>query len=323
MNFLESYATRIESALQNLQFSKYPETLYEPQKYILNNGGKRVRPVLVLMGCGMCGGEPDKAIPAAIAVELVHNFTLIHDDIMDQANHRRGGLTIHKKWDVSTAILSGDSLFVNALLQLQKLPKSVDYRKINCLFLEGVNKVCEGQAMDMAFEKRDTVTSDEYLEMIGGKTAALISTSLKIGGVTAGAKVQEIETLGTIGYFLGLAFQIQDDWLDVVADPEKFGKKQGGDISEGKKTFLMLRTLEACNSNEREWLLGCLKKRPLSQKEIEKVINLYKKYAITDETRELMTGYYQKAEKALQKFGESNYKRDLQQLITYLQNRDY
>lgn len=323
MKFLAPYASHIERGIQNLALPERPETLYEPQKYILSNGGKRVRPILVLLSCGLCGRDMEDALPAALSVELIHNFTLIHDDIMDQAKKRRGEPTVHNRWDLPTAILSGDSMFVSALLQLQKLPDQVDHKQISGLLLEGVHNVCEGQAMDMEFESRVDVTSEEYLEMIGGKTAALISISMQMGGLVAGADSEMIDDLATIGTSLGVAFQIQDDWLDVIADPEKFGKKQGGDISEGKKTFLMLRTLEACSSSERSWLLDCLENRPLNQNDIEKVIRLYKKYSITDKAHDLMTAYYQKAGKALQKFGESNYKRDLQQLINYLQNRDH
>ena len=323
MNFLAPYASSIKSALRNLQLPDSPRTLYEPQKYILSNGGKRVRPILVLLSCGLCGRDMEDALPAALSVELIHNFTLIHDDIMDQAKKRRGEATVHNKWDLSTAILSGDSMFVQALLQLQKLPAEVDHKRISGLLLEGVNQVCEGQAMDMEFESRNDVTSEEYLEMIGGKTAALISISMQMGGLVAGADAEKLDDLATIGTSLGVAFQIQDDWLDVVADPKKFGKKQGGDISEGKKTFLMLRTLEGCNSEEKEWLLNCLENRPLDSKEIENVIHLFKKYSVMDEAQKLISDYYRKAELAVQKFGESNYKRDLQQLITYLQNRDH
>lgn len=322
MDFIKPYASLIESEIQQLGLPAKPTTLYDPQRYILLSAGKRIRPILTLMGCGLCGQDIKKALPAALAVELVHNFTLIHDDIMDQAEIRRGNPPVHVKWDESTAILSGDSLFVQALLQLQKLPEGVDFKKISKVFLEGVNRVCEGQALDMEFEKRQDVTPDEYLEMISGKTAALISVSLTLGGMAANAPSEKLEQLDSLGQTLGLAFQVQDDLMDVTADPEKFGKKKGGDIWEGKKTFLMVKTLECCNPDEREWLTERLKNRPLESDDVQNVLKLYQKYDVTETAEVLLTQYYEKASNILGQFGDSNYKQDLQQLINYLKRRD-
>lgn len=322
MDFIKPYAALIESELEQLDLPEKPTTLYEPQRYILSGSGKRIRPILGLMGCGLCGEEAKKAIPAALAVELVHNFTLIHDDIMDQADVRRGDPTVHVRWDNSTAILSGDGLFVQALLQLQKLQPEIDYKKANKIFLDGINRVCEGQALDMEFEKRMDVSTGEYLEMIGGKTAALLSVSLQLGGMVAKASYEQLGYLKQLGESLGLAFQIQDDLMDVIADPEKFGKKQGGDISEGKKTFLMVQTLEACNLDEREWLTDCLSHRPLQSEEIQNVLKLYKKYGVIESAEKLSNEYYEKAVLTLNQFGDSDYKQDLQQLINYLKRRD-
>ena len=322
MDYLKPYASLIEEKLQHLNLPEAPKSLYDPQRYFLNNGGKRIRPVLTLIGCGMCGGDYKRALPAAIAVELMHNFTLIHDDIMDQAESRRGAKAIHQKWSEATAILAGDGMLVQAMLQLQELPGDVDHKKISAVFLDGINRVCEGQAMDMEFESRFDVTSHDYLEMIEGKTAALIRTSLQMGGMVAGAGEQDLLRLGVIGESLGIAFQIQDDWLDVVADPDKFGKRRGGDIVEGKKTFLMLTTLERSTGLEQKWLKTYLGNRPLDQEHVDKIIELYQKYDVTGEAQNVITSYYKKAEKALQQFGDSNYKRDLQQLIIYLQHRE-
>ncbi len=322
MDFIKPYAALIESELEQLSLPEKPISLYEPQRYILSGAGKRIRPILTLLGCGLCGEEIENAIPAALAVELVHNFTLIHDDIMDQADVRRGNATVHLQWDRPTAILSGDSLFVQALFQLQRLSPDVNYKQANKVFLEGINHVCEGQALDMEFEKRTDVSTGEYLEMISGKTAALLSASLELGGVAAKGSDEQLEHLRQIGESLGLAFQIQDDLLDVTADPEKFGKKQGGDISEGKKTILMIQTLESCDPDEREWLKGRLKDRPLQSEDIQTVLELYKKYNVTESAEHLLHEYYKKAERALNLFGDSNYKQDLQQLINYLKRRD-
>lgn len=323
MNFSEDYTSLINKELSLLVFPDQPRTLYEPQKYILDSKGKRVRPTLTLIACGLCGSTPSAALPGAIAVELLHNFTLIHDDIMDQAESRRGRASVHKKWDLSTAILSGDGMFVQACLQLLKLHDRVDIRDANFIFLEGVNKICEGQAMDMEFENSDDVSPDDYLKMIEGKTAALLSVSLRLGGMVAGCSDLQLNQLGELGRAMGLAFQIQDDLLDVTANPDTFGKKWAGDIYEGKKTFLTVTTLERCTAKEKQWLTDKLnltdqKKNPQL---IEEIINLYKKYGVIDETDKKIESYYHIAENNLSLFDDSPYKRDLGNLISYLKNR--
>ena len=323
MDFLKTYATLIESEIHQLNLPESPKTLYEPQRYILASKAKRVRPMLTLMATGMCGESIEKSIPAALAVELVHNFSLIHDDIMDQANSRRGSKTVHIKWDESTAILSGDGMLIQAMLQLHQIADDVDHKKLSHIFLEGINRVCEGQALDMEFEDRLDVTPDEYIEMISGKTAALISVSLVMGGICAKADHQKLDALSEIGYSLGRAFQVQDDILDVTADPEKFGKKKGGDIYEGKKTYLMLKLLERCNKEERRWLINCLENKAMNQDDVLRVINLYEQYGIMADAETLMNSYYTKAEKALEIFEESNFKGDLLQLIIFLKNREF
>lgn len=323
MDFLKTYASKIESGLQNIGLPAAPETLYEPQRYMLSSSGKRIRPILTLMGCGLCGKPVERAIPAALAVELIHNFTLMHDDIMDQAESRRGRQSVHIKWSTATAILAGDSMFAQAMQQLHLLADSVNFKEIHKEFLDGINRVCEGQALDMEFEERADVSAAEYIEMISGKTAALISTALKMGGIAAEAADDRVEQLGIIGHSLGLAFQVQDDLLDVVADPEKFGKKKGGDIIEGKKTYLMVRTLDCCTDSEREWLTDRLNNRPLHFDDVKKVTELYRKYEIPESSQRLIADYYQKAENALHRFDDSEYKRDLATLITYLKKREF
>ncbi len=322
LEFLKPYLALIESKLQAIPLPETPQSLYEPQRYIIRNGGKRVRPILTLLSCGMCGEEQEKALPAALAVELLHNFTLIHDDIMDQAEQRRGNTAVHIKWDNPSAILAGDGMFVQAMLQLQQLSDDVNHKRVSEVFLNGINTVCEGQALDMEFESRRDVTRDEYLTMIGGKTSALISASMQMGGLCAGAGDQKLVLLEIIGHSLGLAFQIQDDLLDVMADPEKFGKRKAGDIFEGKKTFLMLTALERCTEKERLKFIGYMNNLPLSSNQVEEVIDAYNTYGVIEETKNVVNSYYDKAEKALQEFGESNYKRDLQHLIKYLKQRE-
>lgn len=323
MNFLKPYASLIENELQNLNLPETPQTLYEPQRYILQNGGKRIRPILNLLGCGVCGAPLEKALPSALAVELLHNFTLIHDDIMDQAESRRGLSSIHIKWDVPTAILSGDSMFVQSFFQLHRLDKSIDFKWIHQVFTDAVNRVCEGQALDMEFEGRRDVSVEEYLRMISGKTSALTSASLQMGGISAGASKEKVALLGKIGHSLGVAFQIQDDLLDLTADAEKFGKKSAGDIYEGKKTFLMVHTLERCTTDEKHWLHDVLKNRPLSDKIVESVKALFEKYGVVEIAKEQMDAYYNDARNGVETFDDSNYKADLKDLIKFLKNRDY
>lgn len=322
LEFIKPYAALTEKHLSGLNLPEKPESLYAPQRYILSNGGKRIRPVLTLMSCGLCGEPEETAIPAAIAVELLHNFTLIHDDIMDQAESRRGNPSVHIRWDEPSAILAGDGMFVQAMLSLQSLPDQISHKRISDIFLKGINTVCEGQALDMEFEQRNDVTISEYLRMIEGKTAALISASMQMGGLCAGADDEQLEHLGVIGHSLGLAFQIQDDWLDVTADPETFGKRKGGDIYEGKKTFLMLSALERCNDSQRKRIRTYLSNLPMSDEQVEETIGIFQECGADREAKELSDRYYQKAIESLNRFEDSRYKQDLKQLINYLKNRE-
>jgi len=290
---------------------------------MIQNGGKRLRPILTLMGCGLCGADRTRAMPAALAVELLHNFTLIHDDIMDQADFRRGEPSIHQKWNSSVAILSGDSMYTRSMLLLNQLGDDVDYRKVVNLFLEGINRVCEGQALDMEFENREVVKLSEYMNMIDGKTAALLVASLQMGGVVAGCSNDELQQLHAVGSNLGLAFQIQDDLLDVTADPETFGKRVAGDIYESKKTYLMILALDRSNKEQRKWLMECLNKKPLAESDVQKVIELYKTLGVIDSTKQVIDNMYGTAVKSVERFGETEDKRDLIQLITTLKKRDY
>ncbi len=262
-------------------------------------------------------------MPAALAVELLHNFTLIHDDIMDQADFRRGEQAIHKKWSPSVAILAGDSMYTRSMLLLNRLDEDVDYRKVVNLFLEGIHKVCEGQALDMEFETRESVSLNEYMEMIRGKTAALLEASLQMGGVVAGCSRDELHLLQTIGSNLGQAFQIQDDLLDVTADPDKFGKRVAGDIYECKKTYLMILAMERCNKEQKKWLMECLKNKPMAASDVQQVIELYKTHGVIDSANQTIEQMYSTAIKSVERFGETEDKRDLIKLITTLKKRDY
>ena len=323
MKFITPYVKSIENALASLNLPEKPKTLYDPQRYILGNGGKRIRPVLTLMACGMCSGQRERAMPAALAVELLHNFTLMHDDIMDQAESRRGEPAVHIKWSESVAILSGDSLHTRALILLNDLDEAADYRKVNSLFLDGINRVCEGQALDMEFESRSDVSLSEYMMMIGGKTSALLEASLQMGGVVGSCSDRQLKALKNVGENIGRAFQIQDDWLDVVADPDKFGKRVAGDIYECKKTYLMVLALERGNKDQQKWLRDCLINKPIKDEDVESVIQLFHELDVIDSARSKMSELYDSAEQSLEIFGESEDKRDLIRLIRTLKKRDH
>jgi geranylgeranyl diphosphate synthase type II len=318
----------IDQKLADLNLPDQPSLLYDPVRYTLAQPGKRVRPYLTLIGCGLCGGEIEEALPAAISIELLHNFTLLHDDIMDCADTRRGAPSVYKKWDQNTAILSGDAMYAKAFKQLQYYGTNDRYTKsqytaILNIFLNSAETVCEGQAFDLEFETREDVTIEEYIHMIEGKTAALLSGSLAIGGAVAGAESETIDQLRFVGKKIGTAFQIQDDLLDAVADPEKFGKKQGGDIMEGKKTYLTLLALQQCDQSEKEMLLDILDSDNSSRTDIEKVIELYNSLNVIEETERAIEYHYQTALEALKKFETSQYKKEITAFLKRLISREY
>lgn len=228
---------------------KEPETLYEPMLYMLNLGGKRLRPVLVMMASEMFGTPHKKALDAALAIEIFHNFSLIHDDIMDDAPLRRNKATVHEKWDVNTAILSGDAMLINAY-QLFENYEGETFKKLAQLFTKTAMQVCEGQQYDVDFETCEKVTIDEYLKMINFKTAVLVGAALKMGAIIADASEKNTESIYEFGRLLGIAFQLQDDYLDVFGDPKTFGKQTGGDIIENKKTFLYLSAMLQSSKKE-------------------------------------------------------------------------
>lgn len=321
-------STLIEEGLSALNLPDTPGLLYDPVRYTLDLPGKRVRPFLTLTGCGIAGGEPQEALSAAIALELLHNFTLLHDDIMDAAETRRGEDSVYKKWDANTAILSGDAMYAKAFKQLQYYGRTKNYSKdqyaqIIDIFLDSAESVCEGQAYDLDFEDRMDVSIDEYLHMIEGKTAALISGSLAIGGAVAGASDSILQKLYDIGQTMGIAFQIQDDLLDVIADPEKFGKQRGGDILEGKKTYLSLLALQRCNNKETKVLQDILRSKNNSEKDVVRVVELYKRLGVINSTRIAIKDYYQKSMDIVTNFETSAYKDQLINFLNRLISREF
>lgn len=320
---------KIESELEYIDIPVTPVTLYEPYRYALSIGGKRIRPLLTLLACGLCKGKIEDAMPAALAVEILHNFTLIHDDIMDEAETRRGKPSIYKKWNENVAILSGDVMCVDAFRHLSSYGRRKEFTKaeftaINEAFLTTVITVCEGQALDMEFVDRNDVTIAEYLHMIEGKTADMISLAFTLGGLSAHI-ISDIELnyLDNLGHEIGMGFQIQDDLLDVIADPEKFGKRIGGDIFEGKKTYLTLLALERANPIQKEIITKTLSAKNPTQEDVDSVITILKELNVIDSVKDIVDSHYIKANQLLTQYPDSEYKSELENLIIFLKNRDH
>lgn len=277
MNKVVLYQQQIEQALKEKRYGSNPKELYEPIEYIMSLGGKRMRPVLVFMGCDFFGGNIDKALHPALAVELFHNFTLVHDDIMDKAPLRRNQPTVHKKWSDSVAILSGDAMMVCAYQELCKADVQM-LPKLLSIFSDTAIKVCEGQQLDMNYEKLLKVSIPQYIKMIELKTAVLLAGALKMGAIVGGAREEDAQRLYEFGKYIGIVFQLQDDILDVYADAEKFGKQKGGDIISNKKTYLLLKAMEIAQGNRymKEELQQWINAPQFDVKEkIEAVTNIY------------------------------------------------
>ena len=251
---LENYREAFLNYLGEHLVKREPEKLYDPVNYIMSLGGKRMRPVLVLMGCDVFGGDVNESMEAALSVEMFHNFTLIHDDIMDSADLRRGKETVHIRWDLNTGILSGDALMIMSSQRLEHYDGEV-FKDLISLFNRTALEVCEGQQLDINFENMTLVPMNDYLKMISYKTAVLVAASLKMGAIIAGATAEDQDGIYNFGLNLGIAFQLQDDYLDTYGDKD-FGKKIGGDILEGKKTYLYIKALELCDKNSRSSLLN-------------------------------------------------------------------
>ncbi|MFK5972909.1 MAG: polyprenyl synthetase family protein, partial [Flavobacteriaceae bacterium] len=261
MHSLEHYRSAFIAYLENKIRPKEPQNLYAPISYILNLGGKRLRPVMTLMATEIFDADYIEAMDAALAVEIFHNFSLVHDDIMDDAPLRRGKPTVHEKWDINTAILSGDAMLINAYQMFENYEGDT-FRSLAQLFSWTAIRVCEGQQYDVDFETRDDVTISEYLKMIEYKTAVLVAASLKMGGIIAKAPLVEQNNIYEFGRNLGIAFQLQDDYLDVFGDSKVFGKQVGGDIIENKKTFLYLKAMELGTATQKKVLGNLYSIRP-------------------------------------------------------------
>lgn len=286
-----------------------PKNLYNPIHYILQIGGKRLRPITTLMSCDLFGGYLKKALPAALSVEMFHNFTLIHDDIMDKASLRRGKETVHKKWDKSVGILSGDALMILSY-QMLEYYNGDEFKKIYALFNKTALQICEGQQYDMDFETRSDVSLNEYIKMISYKTAVLLASSLKTGAIISNANKQDEQLIYDFGYNLGIAFQLQDDYLDVFGT-EGFGKKIGGDIEENKKTFLYLKALELASNKDKEELLNLFKTKEKTENKVKKVKQLYVKYKIPEISIHEIKKYTLKAFACVEKLSISNSNKEI------------
>ncbi|MBC9794912.1 polyprenyl synthetase family protein [Sinomicrobium weinanense] len=292
---ISRYQEEFLEYLKAHSFKKEPERLYAPVQYILHLGGKRLRPVLTLLTTDIFGGDYRKALGAAMAVEVFHNFTLLHDDIMDDAPLRRGMPSVHEKWDVNTGILSGDVMLVLSYTFFESYDAELQAKLIR-LFNKTAREVCEGQQYDMDFETRNDVTLPEYLKMIAYKTAVLVGSAMKMGAFIAGAGDEEAAAIYDFGLNLGIAFQLQDDYLDSFGDAETFGKKIGGDIIENKKTFLYLKALENLNGGEAGLLRDLYNTTPAdTEKKIETVKALFVSSGAAGLIREEITRYTEKA----------------------------
>ncbi len=313
------------SALFDDQFNKRhfpdtPKSLYDASQYILTIGGKRVRPVAVLMGNEMFNDIDPDAYHVANAIELFHNFSLVHDDIMDKAPLRRGVPTVHMNYGESTALLAGDVMLVAAYDYLNKVSSS-HLHAILSLFNKTAREVCEGQQMDMDFEKRETVHMDEYLEMITLKTSVLLAASLQMGAILGGAGIGNRELIYEFGKKLGIAFQVQDDYLDCFGDPEKFGKQVGGDILANKKTFLMIHALEVATGAQVAELKLLLESNPADK--VPRVLQVFRDCKVDAWAASLKESYYNQAMKHLDDVAVLTVRKsELQQLATYLLQRD-
>jgi geranylgeranyl diphosphate synthase type II len=300
MKELQDLKEQFENYLFKQIPDKQPATLYEPLKYVLKNGGKRIRPLLVLLATKTFGENIEKGFPAATAVEIFHNFTLIHDDIMDKASIRRGKPTVHQKWNENIAILSGDTMLVWAYKMLENYDAET-YKKLSALLNRTAIEVCEGQQLDMDFENRNEVSINEYITMIRLKTAVLLGAALQFGAIVSQTSLENMTHIYNFGVQLGLAFQIQDDYLDAFGDSSHFGKKIGGDIIDRKKTFLFINALQKANLTDKKYLRELFEKpADDNQQVINEVLNIYTKYQIDTEAKKQINHYTNSALQALQ-----------------------
>lgn len=290
----------IEQRLQKIFENRTPRSLYEPSSYLLKSGGKRLRPLLVLLAVKAVGGRFAQAYNAAVAVELLHNFTLVHDDIMDNADKRRGRFTLHKKYDTNTAILAGDSLLSIAYEYLLK-DCNGNAKEILASFTKGLVEVCEGQSLDKEFETRNNVSMNDYLIMIQKKTAAMAEMCCSVGAKIGKGTKAEINALENYGRNIGIAFQIQDDLLDLTADEAEFGKVIGGDLIEGKKTYLFIKAYEIAKGEDKKILFEMILNKGIQRNQVEKFKEIFSRLGVLDQAKKSVFDYTDLAVDSLKK----------------------
>ena len=315
---------KVNDFLANLPYERKPYSLYEPIKYVLSMGGKRIRPILMLLSYNLFKEDPEKILMNAIALETYHNYTLLHDDLMDQADLRRGHQTVHKKWDANTAILSGDSMLVLAYDRMAQCDGK-HLPEVLRLFTTAALEIGEGQQYDMEFEHRNDVKEEEYIEMIRLKTSVLLACALKIGAVLADASPEDADNLYRFGEQIGLAFQLQDDYLDVYGDTEVFGKEIGGDIVSNKKTFMLINAFNHANAEQLKELQRWVSAKDFDRKEkVEAVTRLYNEIGIDKMAQDKIAYYFGQSKRYLDAVQvEASRKEELRRYAQNMMKRQY
>ena len=305
MQNLSQLSGIIEGELGKITYPNSPSKLYQPIEYVMGLGGKRMRPILLLMAHQLFDDKIEKAISPALGIEVFHNFSLLHDDIMDNAPIRRGQQTVHEKWDNNVAILSGDTMLVQAYKLLSDVDKNI-LKEVLSVFNKAATQVCEGQQWDMDFESQKEISLQEYLKMIENKTAVLLAASLQIGGITAGTSKENQNNLYHFGLNMGIAFQLKDDLLDAFGNLENFGKRVGGDIMANKKTFLYLKALQIANDSQQENLHRYFSSDDVSKEKVTEVKAIFTDLDIPKHTKDMMRAYYTKAMRHLDAIDSEN-----------------
>ncbi len=314
---------KVNTHIESLDYAHEPMSLYEPVKYILSLGGKRIRPVMMLMAYNMYRDDVERILDPALALEIYHNFTLLHDDLMDNADVRRGKPTVHKRWDANTAILSGDVMLTLADVYMSRVD-DIHLREVMATFHKTSIEIAEGQQFDMDFESRTDVTEQEYIEMIRLKTSVLLACALKIGAILGGASKEDAAHLYRLGECIGLAFQLRDDYLDVYGDPKVFGKKIGGDILCNKKTYLYINALRLANTEQRAQLDYWATATDINPDEkIAAVTDIYNKIGLPEMSRTVEAHYYDLAKEELETLSlPTTQKEVLRQFMAMIMQRD-
>ena len=316
---LENFRNAIEAKLSTIAKSYKPNSLYEPVRYAVEGGGKRLRPVIVLTACEAMGGNPEDALDAAVAVELLHTFTLVHDDIMDADTWRRGRESVYKKWNSSSAILSGDALLVLAYQSLMRT-KTDDIATLLKLFNDGALGVCEGQALDIELENKEDVSNSEYLNMIEKKTGMMISMAVSIGALIGGAGSTDLKKFKSFGLALGKAFQLQDDYLEITSSKSVMGKSLGSDLTKGKKTFLLINALKMANEEQHDALKRIINKTSITSVELSHVRDIFEECGVLDLTKSSIDENISASRESLD-FLDAKHRKDLLEITELIQSR--